>query len=266
MKDKTFLIALKIAEIIAEFSENEINQALELLQEQEIDSSLFSYLVSSQTNKNSARNKKTRLDDQPYRQNLLKLKKKDNRKYQLLSDLDMWMRDGYILKNDSELIELYKSWLEDYLKHTPRNKLISKFIDLLIEVENGKIEELHSSMSANIVNTERDFVEFCDSFSSSRKRHRTSNEKQELGSTIEKPIDNNSEINSSDTKKISPEPQGELSLDTSEEDQKISLQRQEDKDSERETTSMKEKTNDNLSELPAETLEDTKETDSENIK
>lgn len=278
MKDKTFLIALKIVEIITEFSEIEINQALELLQEQEIDSSLFSYLVSSQTNKNSARNKKTRLDDQPYQQNLLKLKKKDNKKYQLLSDLDKWMRDGHALKSNSEIIELYNSQLDDYLKTIPRNKLISKFIELLIELENGKIEELHSSMSKNIVNADRDFVEFCDSFSSSRKRHRTSNEKQESSSTIEKPIDdnsakdnkkildNNSEINSSDTEEISPEPQGESSLDTSEEDKKISSQRQEEKDSERETTTIKEESNDNLSEVPTETLKDTKENDSKNSK
>lgn len=268
-------IAIMIA-IINEFPESEINQALELLQEEEIDSSLFSYLVSSQTSKNSAGNKKTKLDDQPYRQNLLKLKKKDSKKYQLLSDLDKWMRDGYTLKNDSELIDLYKSYLEDYLKHTPRNKLISKFIDLLIEAENGKIEELHSSMSANIANAGSSFLNFSDSMS--RKRHRTSNEKQESSLTIEKPIDDNSakdnkkilgnssEINSSDREKISPEPKGESSLDTSEEDKKISPQRQEEKDLERETTIMNEKTNDNLSELPAETPEDTKETDSNNSK
>ncbi|BAZ79682.1 hypothetical protein PN497_20675 [Sphaerospermopsis kisseleviana CS-549] len=233
-------------------------------------------MVSSQTSKNSAGNKKTKLDDQPYRQNLLKLKKKDSKKYQLLSDLDKWMRDGYTLKNDSELIDLYKSYLEDYLKHTPRNKLISKFIDLLIEAENGKIEELHSSMSANIANASSSFLNFSDSMS--RKRHRTSNEKQESSSTIEKPIDdtstknhkkildNNSEVNSSDREKISLEPQEESSLDTSEEDQKIFPQRQEDKDSEGATTIMNEETNDNLSKLPAETLEDTKETDSKNSK
>lgn len=276
MKDKTFLIALKIAEIITEFSEGEINQALELLQEEEIDSSLFSYLVTSQTSKNSAGNKKTKLDDQPYRQNLLKLKKKDSKKYQLLSELDKWMRDGYALKSHSEIIELYNSQLEDYFKIIPRNKLISKLIELLIEVENGKIEELHSSISANIVNESNSFLKLSDSMS--KKRHRTSNDKQESSLTIEKPIDDNSakdnkkilgnssEINSSDREKISPEPKGESSLDTSEEDKKISPQRQEEKDLERETTIMNEKTNDNLSELPAETPKDTKETDSNNSK
>lgn len=280
MTDKTFLIALKIAEIITEFSETEINQALELLQEQEIDSSLFSYLVSSQTNKNSARNKKTKLDDQPYRQNLLKLKKKDSKKYQLLSDLDKWMRDGYTLKNDSELIDLYKSYIEDNLKRTPRNKLISKFIDLLIEVENGKIEELHSSMSANIANPDNSFLKLSDTMS--RKRDRTSNEKQESSLTIEKPIDDNSakdnkkilannnksKIDSLDTDKTSPEPQGESSLDTSEDHEKISPQRQEEEeeDSGRETKIMKQKANNNLSEVPAEIVEDTKETDSNNSK
>lgn len=276
MKDKTFLIALKIAEIITEFSESEINQALELLQEQEIDSSLFSYLVSSQTSKNSARNKKTRLDDQPYRQNLLKLKKKDNKKYQLLSDLDKWMRDGLVLKSDAEIIESYKSQLDDYLKITPRNKLISKFIELLIEVENGKTEELHLSMSNNIGNEGSRFRDFSNAMA--RKGSRTSSGKKESESTIEKPIDNNSaeedkkilhdnsEINSSDTEKISPQPQGESSLNTSKEDQKTSPERQGEKDSEIETTIMKEKANDNLSEVPAEIVEDTKETDSNNSK
>lgn len=144
MKSKILQVALQIAKIEEEFSEEEILKAVQLLQTLGSSSQILKHLsdknieVKSQSNSNSQKKQTKSVNST----SLDEVKKNEPKKYKILVDFESLLKQGEVLSKSSEIRELGKSLSKDFSARNSRSHLIQKLIQLLVNYSVDEIKKI----------------------------------------------------------------------------------------------------------------------------
>jgi hypothetical protein len=159
MKDKVSLIALRIAALTEEFSEEEILKAVKLLEEQGSSSSLLIYLTcekeTSSTKSKATRKNRKSITDQRSKA-VLELEHKDPEKFQVLSEFDSLLRRSLVLPEVDEIKRLGERLDKNFSARSSRRESISKLMALLASKDINEIRDIVTKALANANADERD--------------------------------------------------------------------------------------------------------------
>lgn len=144
MKSRAIQAALKILLIREEYTLNEINEAISLIQREEISESLIKFLkddhILSSRDVKSKQSKKNILEQSS--KILNELKKEDYEKYLILSEFDSLIRKGLILKKLENIKTLAARLSKSFPDMKARRDAIPKIVVLLAELPKEKIKQV----------------------------------------------------------------------------------------------------------------------------
>lgn len=133
MKSRTLRAALRIALIVEEFSEDEITEAVFLLEKQAHTSNLFSYLSNNTSRQDSPLADKqsstrgfNRTSDA-----VLAFETSDPEKFELLSRFEFSLQKGKFLSSINEVRKFGESLSKDFPTKGSRKELVNQIIKLL---------------------------------------------------------------------------------------------------------------------------------------
>ncbi|TAE59078.1 MAG: hypothetical protein EAZ76_11750 [Nostocales cyanobacterium] len=133
MKSKILQIALRIALIQEEFSETEISEAVNLLQEAGVTSNLFTYLSSNNSKFQRKSFSSKAKSESPKTQIPIDLKNNEPEKYQLLVEFESSLKNKELLTESVEIRRLCESLDKNFFSSKKsRLDLIHQLIQLLI--------------------------------------------------------------------------------------------------------------------------------------
>jgi len=162
MNSHILQIALKIARIKEEFSENDISKAIKLLEEQHFDSTLLSYLIKhnktplKKTNEGNSKRKTKKIEEQQSRA-LISLKRKSPDKYQALIEFESLLRKGSILPKLRDIKRLRERLSKDFAPIKSRREAISALMTILAE---KSLDEIREIVTSNLANTNESCNEY----------------------------------------------------------------------------------------------------------
>jgi hypothetical protein len=144
MRSKVSLIALRIAALKEEFSENEIVEAVKFLEQKGSTSALLTYLTGDKRElktRHNANRKSKPIEDQRSKA-LIGLEHKDPEKYQVLSEFDLLLRKSSVLPEVEDIKRIGRRLSKEFSTKSSRRESISKLMALLVERPIDDIREL----------------------------------------------------------------------------------------------------------------------------
>ncbi len=158
MKNSVSLIALRIAAIKEEFSEDEILQAVKFLEEQGSTSAVLTHLASRKREIGTRRkrgHKVKSIEDQRSKA-VLELQHKDPEKFHVLSEFDSLLRKSSILPEVSDIKRFGERLSKDFAPRSSRRESISKLMTLLADRSLDEIREVVKASLSTARIDERD--------------------------------------------------------------------------------------------------------------
>jgi hypothetical protein len=151
MNSRVVQIALRVCLIKEEFSENEILEAVRLLENQGSVSELLAYLAGRETINHTSRMRKPKGKRKPLNEQrskaIIDLEKKEPEKFQLLSEFDSLIREGKVLSELEDIKRLGEQISKDFAPRNSRRDAIGKLIDLLAK---RPIDEVRTIISRTL--------------------------------------------------------------------------------------------------------------------
>src|SRR5436305_3254015 len=144
MKSRIALLALRIAALREEFSEDEILEAVRLLEEQGSTSALLSYLAGRKPQlgtKRAQRRKHKPIEDQRSKA-VLELEHKDPEKFLVLSEFDSLLRRSSVLPGVDDIKRLGERLSKNFAPKNSRRESISRLMALLANRPLNEIREV----------------------------------------------------------------------------------------------------------------------------
>lgn len=142
MSSKIKPAALKILLIQEEFTEKEIREAIKLIQGEGVSTPLFRYLNKEQPNSSKKQKRGSKPLDGQRSKAVLELENKDPEKFAILSEFDLLLRKGVILKRLEDIKGFANRISKDFPKVKARKEGISKLMGLLSNMPLEKIKTI----------------------------------------------------------------------------------------------------------------------------
>lgn len=146
MSRRIELVALRIALIKAEFSEEEIREAVSLLESKGTTSDLLAYLagrkIPERTPNSKTRVAKNRSPSSQVPRAVVDLEHKDPQKYQLLAEFDGLIRQRRVLPANEDIRRLGESISKDFDPRSSRREAISALMALLAVQPIDKLQQI----------------------------------------------------------------------------------------------------------------------------
>jgi hypothetical protein len=159
MRDKVSLIALRIAALMEEFSEEEISKAVRLLEERNSPSSLLMYLAgnkkTSGTKSKAARKNSKPIEEQRSKA-VLDLETKDPQKFHVLSEFDSLLRRSLVLPEIDDIRRLGGRVSKDFSAKGSRREFISRLMAVLANKNIDEIRDVVSTALSSAKEGEKD--------------------------------------------------------------------------------------------------------------
>jgi hypothetical protein len=178
MKDRVLLLALRIASVLEEFSDSEIQGAVRLLEEQGSDSSLLAYIRNrKQSSPARRRTRKAKPIEEQRSKAVIELEQKDPEKYQVLSEFDSLLRKGSVLPAVDDIRKFGESLSKNFSGGSSRRELISKLMALLVDRPMDELRGLlKATLSTGTIDKDDDDYQRLAQFIISGKLSHTSSE------------------------------------------------------------------------------------------
>src|SRR5947209_14113796 len=150
MKNRIALVALRIAALREEVSEDEILEAVRLLEEQGSTSALLSYLAGRKQlgTKRAQRRKHKPIEDQRSKA-VLELEHKDPEKFLVLSEFDSLLRRSSVLPEVDDIKRLGERLSKNFAPKNSRRESISRLMALLADRPLNEIREVVQATLSN---------------------------------------------------------------------------------------------------------------------
>jgi len=149
MKNPTNIAALRIAQLLEEFSEAEISNAVKILERNNTTSRLLSYLKKSTIGKPASGRKasrtgatKTKPIHEVTSQAVRLLEKKDPEKHAILLEFDKLIRQNKILPRGEDLRRFGESITKEFKPRKSRKDNISALLKVMAELSPSDVEAL----------------------------------------------------------------------------------------------------------------------------
>jgi hypothetical protein len=159
MRDKVSLIALRIAALMEEFSEEDISKAVRLLEERDSPSSLLMYLAGNKK-ASITKSKATRKNSKPIEEQrskaVLDLETKDPQKFQVLSEFDSLLRKSLVLSEVDDIRRLGERISKDFSARGSRREFISRLMAVLASKNIEEIRDVVSTALSSVKEGEKD--------------------------------------------------------------------------------------------------------------
>jgi|GEM_PF-1439457 len=132
MNSRLSSLTRRITAIKKEFSKREIESAVKLLEKQDSTSPLLPHLSNGIRAKRQAKSRSTKRSIQDQRSKaVVRLKRKDDAKYRVLSEFDSLLREGSVLPRVNDIRRLGESLTKDFSSRSSRRDSISKLMNIL---------------------------------------------------------------------------------------------------------------------------------------
>ncbi len=150
MNSKVVQIALRICLIKEEFSENEILEAIKLLEDHGSASILLDYLAGRKAASKTRRSKhKSKSTIEQRSRVIISLQDEEPEKFELLSEFDSMIRQGKILSELDDIKRLGEQLSKDFAPKNSRRDAIDKLIDLLAKRQVDEIRTIIRTVSSS---------------------------------------------------------------------------------------------------------------------
>ena len=166
MKQSANSLALKIAQILEEYTREEIDSALKILSHYGRGEALFQYLASGRDSRQSPRGKtrqaRPRSEAKPIEESVsravLNLKSGEKEKFRVLSEFDKLVRSGKVLRSNLALRQFGANVSKDFRPGRSRRESIGAVMAVLADRSFEDISQLvDQAISSENVTTEGDF-------------------------------------------------------------------------------------------------------------
>jgi hypothetical protein len=147
MNSTALSLALRIAQLLEEHSETELQEALSLLERHGLRSELLDYLAQRKADSRASRPKRKsestrpRLEDTTSRA-VLRLRDSDPDKFRLLSEFDLMVRRGQVLATLEDLKRFGERIRKDFQPRKSRKETVGVLLSTLAERSLSEIEKL----------------------------------------------------------------------------------------------------------------------------
>ena len=147
MKPTSLSLALRIAQLLEEFSKAELQEAVSLLETHGLRSQLLDYLAHRKAESRTLRPKRQpdrtprKLEDTTSRA-VLRLRDSDPDKFRLLSEFDLMVRRGQVLSTLEDLKRFGERISKDFQPRKSRKETIAALLSTLAERPLTEIEQL----------------------------------------------------------------------------------------------------------------------------
>jgi len=143
----TISLALQVAQLLNEHSESEVHDAVELLRKHGYSGALLEYLSgrnlpAKRTNRSDAVLSTPKSIQEIKSRAVVRLKEKDPKKFQILSEFDSLVKRGQLLPTHEDLRRFGELISKDFEPKKARKETIGSLIAFLAELSVDKIEEL----------------------------------------------------------------------------------------------------------------------------
>lgn len=147
MTSTSLSLALRIAQLVEENSEAELQEAVALLEKYGTRSHLLDYFARRKAHNRNSQPKgqssrtQVRLDDTPSR-TVLRLRESDPDKFRLLSEFSLLLRRGQVLSTLEDLKSFGERISKDFQSRDSRKKTVSALLSVLAQLPLEEIEKL----------------------------------------------------------------------------------------------------------------------------
>lgn len=153
MDSRILQIALRIALLREEFSEQEIAEAIKLLQKHSSSSELLAYLSTRQDKAISSslkkQDRKTKSTNEKRSRAIIELEQKDPEKHEILSEFDNLVRQENLLPRMDDLKRFGEHLEKSFVAPKSRHEAISKIMSLLSKLSVDDIKTIVSRVNKN---------------------------------------------------------------------------------------------------------------------
>lgn len=139
---RTRALALRIALLLEEYSQDEIAAAIRLLKSHADVSSLLSFMKDPSPKKEKLSGKRVRAVEAPASKVLLQLRDVEPRKYELLREFEAMLRAGTALPTFDDLKRFGERISKEFVLRKSRNESINPLLLVLLSRPVEEIEEL----------------------------------------------------------------------------------------------------------------------------
>ncbi|WP_157753752.1 hypothetical protein [Lysobacter capsici] len=139
---RTKALALRIALLLEEYSQDEINAAIDLLKKQGQSSSLLSFLTPQRKDRVRAGVKKKSFSEQFSSKLLFGLKDSEPHKYEILREFEGMLRSGAVLASFDDMKRFGERVSKDFTPKKSRSESINPLLRVLLDRSSEELEEL----------------------------------------------------------------------------------------------------------------------------
>jgi len=157
MKKRIVQVALEIALLCEKYNEQEILEAVKLIEEVADSSTLLEHLSTKNMKRSRTKTGGTTRPKKPLHEQrsraVMELENTDPRKYEVLSEFDYLVRKGNVLPDLDDVRRLGERLSKDFSPRRSRRDAISKLMSLLADRPINKINEIiQESLSDTDIN------------------------------------------------------------------------------------------------------------------